>query len=254
MENYQEEFDPADFVKDFYPVTEELPSQAKHTLRCYHDALQKIPNNVKVLDYGAGPVIFYVISAAAKASEIVLAEYTEKNRKCLRQWLAGDPDAFNWCAYFQFVVKELECKGDQAVKERQEQVREKVKAVVHCDINKDPPIAHDYNDLYDVVMTSFVMEGVSTDLDDYQEKIARLGRIVKPGGLLLVYGVQNTLNYVPIGHRKFPNIEVTHDFAVQAIERAGFGEIYIDTLPENEHRVYRFIRVPKVQDDTSFPQ
>ena len=78
MENYQEEFDPWDFIKDYYLVTDdtELPAQTQHTLRCYHETFQKIPHDVKVLDYGAGPVVFYVISAAAKASEIVLAEYT----------------------------------------------------------------------------------------------------------------------------------------------------------------------------------
>ena len=138
-------------------------------------------------------------------------------------------------------MKKLEGKKDHEVKERQELVRKKVKAVVPCDIHKDPPIQQDYNNLYDVVMTSFVLEGIASDLDNYQEYVARLGKLVKPGGLIMLYGVQNTLNYVPIGHRRFPNIYVTHDFAVQAIERAEFHDIKIDTLREDEHRIYRFL-------------
>ena len=241
MENYQEEFDPSEFLKDYYLVTEELPALAKHALRCYHETFQKIPDDVKVLDYGAGPVIMYTISAAAKASEIVLAEYTEKNREYLHKWLAGDADAWDWSAYFKFVVKELEGKKDREVEERQELVRKKVKAVVHCDIHKDPPIQQDYNNLYDVVMTSFVLEGIASDLDNYQEYVARLGKLVKPGGLIMLYGVQNTLKNYSVGNQRFPNIYVTHDFAVHAIETAGFHDISIDTFQQNEHRVCRFI-------------
>ena len=242
MENYEEEFDPLDFVKDYYTITDELPAQAKHTLRCYHDVFQKVPNGAKVLDYGAGPVVFYCTSAAEKASEIILAEFSERNRECLNQWLAGDTDAFDWTPYFRFVVKELEGKDEKDIKEREEEIRTKVKAVVHCDINKDPPIEPEYNDLYDVVTTSFVMEGLSSDPDDYQRKIARIGKLVKPRGLLLVYGVQNTLNYVPIGHRKFPNIHVTYEFAMKAMESGGFHDVSIDTLYENEHRDYRLLK------------
>ena len=42
----------------------------QHTFRCYHEAFQNLPSDVKVLDYGAGPVVISTISAATKASQI----------------------------------------------------------------------------------------------------------------------------------------------------------------------------------------
>ena len=73
-----------------------ISGRLKHTLRCYHEAFQTIPHGVTVLDYGAGPVIMSTISAATKASEIVLSDYTDSNRIALRQWLDGERAAFDW--------------------------------------------------------------------------------------------------------------------------------------------------------------
>ena len=97
------------------------------------------------MDYGCGPVIANTISAAAKASSIVLSDFTPNNRKALRQWLNIDSAAFDWSPYFKYVVRDMEGKGEQEVKERQELVCKLVKAVVHCDITQDPPIDPDYN-------------------------------------------------------------------------------------------------------------
>ena len=145
----------------------------------------KIPSGVRVLDNGTGPVLLSTVSAATKASEIVLAEYVESNRKALSHWLSGDLNAFNWSPQFSFVVKNLEGKDDQEVIEREAKVRQLVKAVVFADITKDPPIEKNYYQMYDVVVSSLVMEPVSRDLEEYQLNISRLGKLVKPGGTIL---------------------------------------------------------------------
>ena len=41
------------------------------------------------------------ISAAPKASEIILADYAEPNREYLKRWLAKDPSAQDWSPYFK---------------------------------------------------------------------------------------------------------------------------------------------------------
>ena len=46
-----------------------------------------------MLDYGCGPVIANVISAAGIGSDIILAEYTEKSRQAIQQWLDSEPSA-----------------------------------------------------------------------------------------------------------------------------------------------------------------
>ena len=240
LENYQEEFDPSDFLKHYCCRTGEIPCRVQHALRCYHEAFLTIPNGVTVLDYGAGPVM---ISAATKASEIVLCDYTENNRKALCQWLKGDLDAFDWSPHFSYVVRDLEGRGEQEVKERQEHVRKLVEAVVHCDINKDPLIDPDYNKGYDVVISSLVMEGASRNRTEFQTNISKLSSLIKPGGTILYYGIDNQLGYYSIGDRYFPNVIVTSEFAVSAFKRAGFTDLTLDkyTSIHNPNHVFRFI-------------
>ena len=62
-------------------------------------------------------------------------------------------------------MEKLESKSEQKAKEREEQARTLVKAVVHCDIHQTPPIESDYSVEYDVVICSLlVLEGASKTL------------------------------------------------------------------------------------------
>ena len=233
--DYEEEFDTSAFLRLYEWNTNTSPAgvrRVQHVLRCYHDALQSLPSSsdLKVLDYGSGPVILPTISAATKASEIVLSDYTNQNRSALQQWLDGDSAAFDWAPHFTFVVRDLEGKGEQEVAERQDLVRKLVKAVVHCDITQDPPIERGYDQMYDVVISSLVLEDASQNLDEYASNASKLSKLVKPGGLILIYGVENKLCYYKVGNRKFPDVYITPEFAVQAFKDAGFYNISLDKL------------------------
>ena len=112
------------------------------------------PFGLKILEFGAGPVISYEISAVLYASEIVLLEYTERNREVLQMWLDRDPKAPNWKPFFEYVVQELEGKRKEEATMRREELRRIVKAVIPCDISKDPPIDPTYCGPYDVQFVS----------------------------------------------------------------------------------------------------
>ena len=74
---------------------------------------------LKVLDYGCGPVLAYDISPAAGVkAEVVLAEYDEKCRNALQDWLDGNPSAWDWTPYIKYVVCELEHKDANETKAR----------------------------------------------------------------------------------------------------------------------------------------
>ena len=112
----------------------------KHTLQCYHDAFELLLNILKVLDYGAGPVISNVITATKKASEIVMAEYTGGNaHSFISGWIETLRLSTGLRILVIYMVQELEGKGENEVKERHERVRKLVKDVVDCDIRRDPP-------------------------------------------------------------------------------------------------------------------
>ena len=121
------------------------------------------PKSCKILDYGCGPVIAYVISAAGKAqvSEIVLTEYTSKNCEAIQQWLDKDPSAFDWSPFFNYVVRNLEGKSEQ-----EERLRSLVK-IASCDISLGQPIEKGYGGPYDVIPTMLSIESACQSEYDY---------------------------------------------------------------------------------------
>ena len=92
----QELFKPSEYLKFLEAGFSSQNAWPLHSLQCLHESFQSVPNGVKVLDFGAGPVMLSTISAATKASEIVLADYSEANLASLRQWLQNDLQAFDW--------------------------------------------------------------------------------------------------------------------------------------------------------------
>ena len=59
--------------------------------------------DLKVLDYGCGPVIANVVSVASHwRAPLSVADYTEENRfHAVQRWLSGDSTAFNWDPYLK---------------------------------------------------------------------------------------------------------------------------------------------------------
>ena len=193
---------------------------------------RRVPVGIKVLDYGSGPSILATISAASKASEIVLSDYTERNRDAINQWLKKDAEAVDWSPHFSYVVEKLEKKSKQEASERQEQVRRVVKAVVHCDIHQSPPIENDYNSQYDVVICSLVLEGTSSTRFEYKDDMAKLAGFVKPGGLFLLYGIarRDENGFYDVGDYRFKDLGITAEFAMEAMKDAGCSDVIIDRL------------------------
>ena len=220
--NYSE-FSPSSFLENYYSKRGASYGHDRscHALRCYHEAFKELPNGLRVLDYGAGPSILPTISASTKATEIILSDYADQNCKVLQQWLEGDPGAFDWSTYFKFVVQELEGKSEKEVKERQDLVRKLVKAVVHCDITQEPPIDPGYDKVYDVVVSSKVVESVARNLDEYVIYLSRLGGLVKPGGMLMMYTIENKTGIYNVGGINFRNLPVPVEFTVSTLKKAG---------------------------------
>ena len=237
-EDYHSQFSAAGYLRNFTERTErsghsKLGGRMLHTLKCYHNVFQSLPNaaGLRVLDFGSGPTVFAAISAATKASEIVLSDYVEDNRRAIQEWLDRGRGAFDWSPHFSYVVQGLEGKSESEIEDRQDKVRALVKAVVHCDLTQDQPIEVGHHQPYDVVMASLVLNAVSQNCQEYKMYMVRLGQLVKPGGLLIVYSVETkkeTTGFYSVGDMKFKYIGVTSQFMVDVMKDAGFCNVVVD--------------------------
>ena len=225
--DYHEKFDPLAYYKTFFEDSNTV-KRAQHSLRCFHDVFQSLPAGLSILDYGSGPSILTAISAATKASEIILSDYTEGNRAFIRQWMNDTTSELDWSVYLRYVVVELEGKTECDIAARKKQVRKLTKAVVSCDITQDPPIESGYDRQYDVVVASLVLATSSFSRDNYLSNLNKLGEMVKPGGIIMIYDAERTgseRGFYTFGGAKFSNASVTSDFVKEALKSTGFDDI-----------------------------
>ena len=194
---------------------------------------------LKVLDYGCGPVIAHVISAAGiPATEIVLAEFTNGCREAVQLWLDKDPSAWDWTPYIKYVVQTLEGNKDECeITQREENLRKSIKAVVPCDVRQDPPIAEGFaGPQYDIVMSILCLGGACETKGDYKDAIKKLISLVKPGGYLLLFcGLKTTECYgrYHIGGNKFILLGVSLEFVLESLREGGLLDVHYSLLPED---------------------
>ena len=235
---YDDQFDANEFLSQAYnpPGT---PKNYHRDLRMkmVHDLFEELlpddhdshGNNFKVLDYGCGPVIAYVISAAGKnaVSEIVLAEYTEMSRNALHKWLDRDATAFDWSDYFKHVVQTLEKKPETEVQFREERLRTIVK-IASCDIKADPPIEEGFQGPYDLVMTFLAIESACNSEEEYFKLVENLSKLVKPGGHVLMFAklakTSQSILY-NVGGKLFHYYSISEDILLSALKKAGLQSI-----------------------------
>ncbi len=221
-------FDADDYLRSTYWDVN-IPDKILFRLESFHKAFQTLPPSLKVLDYGAGPAMLTVISAAGRASEVVLSDVAESNREALRKWLGRDPTAFNWSPFFDHVVQKLEGKSEEEAREREERVRQVVKDVVHCDIDKDPPITKGYEGSYDVVIDSGCLQAACTTTETYEKGITKLASLLKPGGTLMIFTTQREQNgsYV-VGSKTYKTLALTGQYVTEVVQEQGFLEVSLN--------------------------
>ena len=226
-------------------------------LECFHDAFQSLPFSLKVLDYGTGPAIMSVISAAGHASEIVVSDYAESNREALRKWLRRDPTAFDWSPYFDHVVQKLEGKGEKEAREREERLREVVKDVAYCNINEDPPIRTEYQGPYDVVIDCGCLACACFTKEDFVSGVVKVAALLKPGGTLLSYACERKMDsgggIYYIGTTSLRFLNTSGEYVVDVLKQHGFSDITLkickSDIPQADYGEiisFRFITAKKI--------
>ena len=110
--DYQTYFDPKAYLAQRFSTKngeiEDRDYQAVHPffMECHHGFYSKYHQNwdnqtARVLEYGGGPVVYYLSCAAPYVREIVFAEYLESCRAEVQLWREKDPASHDWTPYFR---------------------------------------------------------------------------------------------------------------------------------------------------------
>ena len=240
MNDFQGKFDPDVYLSLYYKGPG-LFGLTDFSFQSVHEffSSEKFDKDkpIKVLEYSCGPVISNVIEAAGFNSEIVLAAYTEQSRTAIQQWIDRDPSAWDWSPYFKFIIETLEGKDEIEVQNREESLRKAIKAVVPCDITKDPPIAKGFEGPYDVLMSMLAFESGCTSRADYRAAIQKITPLLKIGGYFLIHTTirnHDGLGFYHVGPTKFIDVCLSLQFVLSTLEESGFTDIKYNVLPEKE--------------------
>ncbi|XP_060065615.1 nicotinamide N-methyltransferase-like [Ylistrum balloti] len=219
-------FDPEWYLTN-YVGTEEASINMRTDLTIYHQFFTQ--NNIRgkrLLDVGTGPSIHTLLSASNHVDEIILSDYTPQNRQYLENWLNGKTSHPKMMVDF---VTSLEGRTVTA-EEKENEIRQKVKGILHIDITSEQPLGRDYDgELFDVIITSYCFEAAVTDVPGYKRCIENVSRLLKKGGYLII-GVCLEGDTYQVGEFAYPTMNITKEQVDKAMKESGYEIIASDQI------------------------
>ena len=208
-------------------------------LQCFHEFYTKYHNEwdttrARLLEFGGGPTIYGLISASPHVSEIVFSDYVEENRQEVKNWKDGSPQAFDWAPFFKYVVQKLEgdATPDAAIR-RESELRSRMVSVIPCDVHLADPVGTPAPSPFDIVSTIYCLTAGCSSQAEVREAFQKLGKLVKPGGFMIVMDALE-LTWASVAGERIKCVSVTKQFLSTAMEDAGFAvlETHHYELPE----------------------
>lgn len=231
--SFETEWRPGDYLREYYSRVE--PDE-RRAIAYFVAAFAAMPPGGRVLVYGVGPTLHHVFLAAAKASEIHLAEYLPANLAEIRRWLSSDPGAHDWRP---FIAYTLQCEGIDAptaaqIAEREALARRKITRLLAADLRRFPILDPVNSGPYDVVLSAFCADSATADRAEWRRFMAQIAALSCPGGWLLTAALRRTRGYL-VGGRLFPSADLDEvDLAAALAAQAASGSAAVEAVQLDE--------------------
>lgn len=253
--SYADDFNPKELLNLFYATAEGSPSEKgafdfyrRHLYNFYTKYSSKWDaTTARLLEFGGGPVIAPLISAAPFVDQITFAAHLESERKEIELWKDGKKDAHDWSSHFKCTVNEVEqIPGDDAWREREALLRNRMSSIIPCDIFRDNPLLVK-QEPFEIISTSLCLESACTTYAEYKEGIKKLVGLLKPGGFILVFLVERETFYV-VGNKKWSCLYLTLEQVKEALTEVGTAVF----VAERDPGVMDQIQNPVIADGKGF--
>ena len=238
--DYQK-FDARKYLEERCPgneFKEEDPRIHTHWgLRCLHNFYENFHktwdnSTATLLEFGAGPYIHTMISAAPYVSKIYHTDYLEECRREALLWKNKDSKAYDWSPYFQYILHTLEGQsGADAVSNRQELVRSKFQDSFFVDMKSGDPLLDLPSHLgtFDIIYTGFCIESVTSTLEEYKGVIKRLFSLLNPNGYLVML-VNQGCSWFTVNEVKYSSLPIRINEVLAILEEVGFKLYYTESV------------------------
>ena len=226
--SYVDEFDSKEFLNTYFTSPEGNPNE-KGVFHFYGEQLYNFytrynskwdKSAARLLEFGGGPVITSLISAAPYVNKITFSAYLEDERKEVQLWKDGNSDAHDWSSHLKYAMSKVEhIEEADAWHKREELLRKRITHIVACDIHCDNPLLTE-QEPFEIVSTSLCLEVACTTHTEYKAGVKKLVGLLKPGGFLLMFIVERETFYM-VGKKKWSVLYTTLEQVKEALADAG---------------------------------
>ena len=244
--SYSNDFNGKEYVKSFYSDVDGHPKEKGFTLlyrtqiiEFYKKYSSKWDANVaRLLEFSGGPSqgpsIAGLISAAPYVNQIIFSAHTESERKEVEMWKLEEDGAHDWRNHFKFAVNKLEkIPGDAAWQDREKLLRQRITAIIGCDIFQDYPLSIK-QDPFELISTSLCLEVACSTYVEYKAAVKKLVALLKPGGFLTMFIVERQTFYT-VMDKRWPCLPVTLEQVKEALVDAGMVVLIAERDPTPIH-------------------
>ncbi len=188
----------------------------------------------RMLEFGGGPTIYQLISAAKYAVSIDFSEYLGANLNEIQLWLRNAHGQFCWDSFIRYV---LYCEGahlhPDAVAQRGQLIRRKIERLLYCDAKNPDPLGSEFQSPYDIVSVNFVLESITTEMAEWNVFLDHIAPFVRPQGYLLMCAIMGA-SYYRVGQLYFPAVPISPEIVETKLRQQRFSIILTHSI-EAEH-------------------
>jgi hypothetical protein len=218
-------FEPRGYLSEYYM---RVDGENEKLLAFHARAHEIVPADSLMLEFGGGPTLYQLISAAVRAREIHFSEYSPANLREIQAWLDDDDDAFSWKPFIKAV---LELEGGSvdagAISDREALLRQRITTLLPGNAFETHPLGAPAR--YDVVSANFVMEGITDDLEVWSAVYANVTDMVRTGGYFINTVVTGAA-YWRSGEQVFSAVALDEAVLREKLAELGFEVEHLETL------------------------
>jgi hypothetical protein len=230
-----EPFHPKVYLNEYYS---HLGDENRALLHFLSEAYAHIFTDIdaaSILEFGGGPTIYQLISAAKYPVSIDFSDYLDENLNEVRAWLEEKPEMFLWDQFVRYALKrEGECGDRRAIEQRKRLIRNKVQRLIYCDAKKTDPLGAWRRSPYDIVSVNFVLESITTDMAEWDLLVDNVAPLVRPQGYLLMCAIMGA-TYYRVGEHFFPAVPITPEIMEIKLTQQHFSIVHNHTI-RAEHK------------------
>ncbi|MEQ2165107.1 hypothetical protein GOODEAATRI_013622, partial [Goodea atripinnis] len=199
-----------------------------------------------LVDIGSGPTLYQVMSGCEVFNKLILTDFLEVNRQELRCWLQNEGGcSLDWTPYLEHVCKlegkryerNIATNQPSAWKEKAGRLRHVISDILPVDVHCSQPLAPETLPLAgaDCLVSCFCLESVSPDLPAFTRALGHIGKLLRPGGHLLLIGALGESYYFGGPGVRIPVVPLNEAQVCDSLKESGYTLIRLEvyTLPQD---------------------